>query len=95
MSGGIAYVWDRARKFKVNCNLGMVDLLPLEEDEDMEALKKLLEEHCFFTQSPVARKILDDWETYRAQFVKVYPRDYRKVVEARKGKSAPALEEVA
>jgi glutamate synthase domain-containing protein 3 len=95
MSGGIAYVWDRARKFKVNCNLGMVDLLPLEEDEDMEALKKLLEEHCFFTQSPVARKILDDWETHRAQFVKVYPRDYRKVVEARKGKNAPVLEEVA
>ncbi|MBI4382825.1 MAG: glutamate synthase large subunit [Nitrospinae bacterium] len=84
MSGGIAYVLDRAKNFHVHCNKGMVELLPVEEEEDVQTLKSLIEEHYLCTRSSVAKRILDEWELTLPSFVKVYPTDYRKVVEARK-----------
>ncbi|MDE2027284.1 MAG: glutamate synthase large subunit, partial [Candidatus Omnitrophica bacterium] len=81
MSGGIAYVWDRDKLFHKNCNLGMVDLFPVTEENDVSLLKEMIEKHFKYTQSTVARGILDDWKTALGQFVKVYPRDYRRVLE--------------
>ncbi|MCH8208532.1 MAG: hypothetical protein IIA62_05710 [Nitrospinae bacterium] len=91
MSGGIAYVLDKNKQFDIHCNKGMVDLIPVEEDEDVEILKTLIEEHYLYTMSTVAKQILDDWENYLPRFVKVYPRDYRRVIEERKAR----LEEIA
>jgi glutamate synthase domain-containing protein 3 len=62
----------------------MVDLEPLKEEEDIERLRVLIEEHHLHTQSTVAKKILDAWEEMLPKFVKVYPRDYRRVLEERK-----------
>ncbi len=81
MSGGIAYIWDREGNFKKNCNLGMVDLYPVKEDKDVAELKELIEKHLKYTQSSVAKAILKDWRESVGQFVKVYPRDYRRVLE--------------
>jgi glutamate synthase domain-containing protein 2/glutamate synthase domain-containing protein 3 len=86
MSGGIAFVLDRNKKFNLHCNKGLVDLVPVEEDEDAEQLKALILEHYQYTKSTVAKKILDEWEETLGQFVKVFPRDYKRVLMERKQK---------
>ncbi|MEK6236822.1 MAG: glutamate synthase-related protein, partial [Planctomycetales bacterium] len=91
MSGGIAYVWDPNDEFLGNCNLGMVDLEKVENQEDMDELKDLIEQHERYTGSTVARKILDDWAAALQQFVKVMPTDYKRVLEARKQQEAEAV----
>jgi len=96
MSGGLAYVLDRTGEFPIHCNEGMVDLEPLKEEEDIERLRALIEEHHLHTQSTVAKKVLDAWEEMLPKFVKVYPRDYRRVLEERKKRlKEAAIGEVA
>ena len=88
MSGGIAYVYDILGQFSENCNVEMVDLDPM-GDDDMETLKSLLSEHLTTTVSTVAKFILSDLDNQKNQFIKVYPRDYKKVMEMKKaGKTA-------
>ncbi|MEY4739045.1 MAG: hypothetical protein RLZZ05_429, partial [Bacteroidota bacterium] len=88
MSGGIAYVYDILGQFSENCNMEMVDLDPM-GDDDMETLKSLLSEHLTTTGSTVAKFILSDLDNQKNQFIKVYPRDYKKVMETKKaGKTA-------
>ena len=84
MSGGLAYVWDPEAVFARRCNTGMVDLFPVETPVDKAELKEMIGKHLQYTDSGVAKKILDNWETEVLRFVKVYPRDYRKAVEALK-----------
>ncbi len=86
MSGGIAFVLDRNKKFDLHCNKGLVDLVPVEEGEDVDQLKGLIQEHYQYTESTVAKKILDEWEETLGQFVKVFPRDYKRVLMERKQK---------
>ena len=59
----------------------MVELFKVETEEDIVELKTLIEKHKHYTNSKVADKILSDWEKYLPQFIKVYPTDYRRVVE--------------
>jgi glutamate synthase (ferredoxin) len=82
MSGGIAYVLDREGNFKSRCNLGMVDLEPLVELEEVETVKEMLSRHVRYTQSTVAQRILANWRTMQTRFVKVMPRDYKRVLAA-------------
>jgi len=91
MSGGIAYVLDRNRNFNIHCNTGMVDLVRVEEKEDIDTLRRLIEEHQRFTQSTVAAGVLKEWETFLPQFVKVYPRDYKRVLEERRRREKETL----
>jgi glutamate synthase domain-containing protein 3 len=81
MSGGIAYVWDVDGQFKTRCNMGMVELFPVDHEADIQELKQLIANHAEYTDSSVAKRILDNWEKTVPQFVKVYPTDYRWVVE--------------
>ena len=81
MSGGIAYIWDRDAAFSGRCNKGMVELFPVKEKEDVTELRTLIENHLKYTQSTVAKQILDHWDNCLPQFVKVYPTDYRRVLE--------------
>ena len=82
MSGGVSYVLDEAGDFKRRCNLGMVDLEPLVDVEDVELVKDLLSRHIRYTQSPVAARLLVNWERTRERFVKVMPKDYKRVLLA-------------
>ena len=82
MSGGIAYVLDAAGDFKRRCNLGMVDLEPLTEAGDLDTVKDLLKRHLRYTQSSVAEGILADWKTMQTKFVKVMPKDYKRILGA-------------
>ena len=81
MSGGIVYVLNTDGNFAKRCNTGMVELFPVEDPEDAHELKSLIEKHYFYTQSTVAKKVLDNWKSLLPQFVKVYPEDYRRVLE--------------
>jgi glutamate synthase domain-containing protein 3 len=88
MSGGIAYVLDEDNYFKERCNQGMIDLEFIEELEDQMALKQMIEWHIQYTESEKAIKILDNWRSLLPKFVKVMPRDYRRVLETQKLKQA-------
>jgi glutamate synthase (NADPH/NADH) large chain len=81
MSGGIAYVYDPERSFGVRFNPEMVDCEPLEED-DRSWLRDVLERHRAETASPVAERLLAHFDESVHEFVKVMPRDYRRVLEA-------------
>ncbi len=84
MSGGVAYVLDEIGDFKRRSNLGMVDLEPLFAEEDVAEVKDLLRRHLHHTHSTVADRILRNWETLQAKFVKVVPRDYKRALNAMK-----------
>ena len=84
MSGGIAYVYDEDGSFPPNCNREMVQLLPLEDEEDMAEVRALIEAFGEYTGSERAERILRHWATERSKFVKVYPNDYRRVIETQK-----------
>ena len=92
MSGGLAYVLDRDNNFEINCNKNTVDLVNVSEEEDIQQLKTLIAEHFQSTQSAVAKKVLDEWEETLPNFVKVYPTDYRRVIEERKNKKQNELQ---
>jgi glutamate synthase (NADPH/NADH) large chain len=79
MSGGIAYVYDVKGRFANNCNKEMVDLDPVAE-ADVAELKEMISNHYKFTGSTVARFVLDDFENQLKNFVKVFPRDFKKVL---------------
>ncbi len=81
MSGGIAYVWDTTSDFKENCNLEMVELEGLENEEEIAELRELIERHQQYTGSTVAEKVLELWESVLPQFVKVMPTDYKRFME--------------
>ena len=81
MSGGIAYVLDEVGDFRVRCNLGLVELEKVVAEEDISELKGLVERHLQFTQSSVAKRVLDSWESILPKFVKVMPTDYKRVLE--------------
>jgi len=81
MSGGIAYVLDETSDFKIRCNLDMVDLETL-SDEDVEIIKIMLNKHGQYTQSTVANRILDNWRLFHPKFVKIMPKDYKRVLLA-------------
>jgi glutamate synthase domain-containing protein 3 len=80
MSGGVAYVYDKDRRFAARCNVELVDLDQLEEDDE-EEVRALISEHVARTGSLVGRNVLASWERgARERFVKVMPRDYKRVL---------------
>ena len=93
MSGGIAYVLDEDGTFASRCNLELVELEPLDADDE-ETLLALVEEHAARTGSAVAARVLDDWDEAASRFVKVMPHDYKRAlaeaVSAAASASSPA-----
>ena len=83
MSGGVAYVWDVNNSFVKNCNMEMVMLDTLDE-EDERLLQKMIESHQKLTSSQVATQVLDNWPVSFRQFIKVMPIDYKAALEKRK-----------
>jgi glutamate synthase (NADPH/NADH) large chain len=80
MSGGIAYVYDVKQQFATLCNKEMVDLDPLDA-EDAQALNDMITRHYAYTGSAVARFVLDDFENQLKNFIKVFPKDYKKALQ--------------
>ncbi|TAN24138.1 MAG: glutamate synthase large subunit, partial [Actinomycetota bacterium] len=87
MSGGEAYVYDPTHKFERLVNTEMVDIDPLELD-DREWLAGILTDHASLTGSTVAEKILANFNTEVNRFVKIFPRDYKRVLLAKEAAKA-------
>jgi glutamate synthase domain-containing protein 2/glutamate synthase domain-containing protein 3 len=100
MSGGIAYVLDEAQLFDTLCNLDMVELQSVWQQEDKDLLYDLIQRHLKWTNSARAQHILDAWTDMVGKFVKVFPIDYQKALERirtaerRDTETTPATEEV-
>ncbi len=83
MSGGIAWVYDPDGQFPDRCNLEMVELESSSE-EDLIEIRGMIERHFTYTGSDLAREILDAWPQTSPSFVKVMPKDYKRVLEVMK-----------
>jgi len=85
MSGGIAYVWARDEDaFRLNCNLGLVELERIETEEEAGMVLEMIDLHRQYTGSPVALKVLDEPDrVIRHEFIKVLPIDYKRALTDR------------
>lgn len=82
MSGGIAWIYDKQGTFRDNCNTEMVDLDPLEQ-EDETAIIALLKRHILLTNSKIAQHILENWTDENNSFIKVFPKEYKQVLRTK------------
>lgn len=81
MSGGEAFVYDPNKELERKCNLDTFELEELINENDLIGLKELIEKHYKYTDSEVAKNILNDWDNQIDNFVKVMPTDYKRVLE--------------
>jgi glutamate synthase domain-containing protein 2/glutamate synthase domain-containing protein 3 len=100
MSGGTAYVLDEMQLFDTLCNLDLVELESIWQEDDRKLLHDLINRHLKWTNSERAKHILDAWSDMVGKFVKVIPMDYRnalekmRAAEQRDTETTPATEEV-
>jgi len=64
-------------------NHDMVDI-DLLEDEDIEWLRSIITMHLELTGSTVAESILSSWWNNVEKFTKIFPKDYKTVLEAQR-----------
>jgi glutamate synthase (ferredoxin) len=84
MSGGVAYILDEQGDFATRCNLQMVALETFEDAAESESVRLLVQRHAELTKCQKAWRILALWEKYSGMFVKVMPKDYKRVLSALK-----------
>ncbi|MDG1514917.1 MAG: glutamate synthase large subunit [Gammaproteobacteria bacterium] len=88
MSGGIAYVWDPKGEFPKQCNSETFELEGVADSADRDELHALVKKHYLYTDSAVAKRLMDDWDLALSQFVKVMPTDYKRVLAERAATAA-------
>ena len=91
MSGGIAYVYDKEGDFSQRCNPDMVYLERLEDSAEISELEKMIRRHAKYTASTLALSLLVRWKETVFQFVKVMPKDYKRMLEAFKAVESTGL----
>ncbi|MBM3215868.1 glutamate synthase large subunit [Candidatus Poribacteria bacterium] len=82
MSGGIAYVLDEAGDFERHCNHETVDIEDFHDDGEIAEVRRMIQRHADYTNSEVAAQVLADWDGSVKCFVKVMPKDYKRMLEA-------------
>merc|ERR1719223_2070889 len=90
MSGGIAYIYDPDGKFPERCNMGLVGLEEIATTKENEELYGYIKEHVETTGSTVGQGMLENWDTVSSNFVKVFPHDYKRVLEEREAAAKAA-----
>ena len=80
MSGGIAYVYDPNNLFKKRCNIDGLNLDPLSKKSEFDELNELIQNHYNSTLSPLAQRILEKWESFQKDFVRVFPEEYKQAL---------------
>ena len=80
MSGGIAYVYDPDNTFYEHVNKELVEYKNVKSRYDEDQLKEMIQKHYQYTNSNVAKKILDDFGNEVAHFKKVVPHDYKRMM---------------
>jgi glutamate synthase (ferredoxin) len=91
MSGGIAYILDESGDFATRCNTQMADMEKLEEPSEIAIVREMIQKHADYTNSPKAAEVLANWEDMVPKFVKVMPRDYKRVLQALESALASGL----
>ncbi|MDY8137934.1 glutamate synthase large subunit [Aquimarina sp. 2201CG5-10] len=81
MSGGIAYIYDDKKTFEAHCNKEALNLDPVVEQKDINELKELIENHYNATLSPIAQRILENWESELSNFIKIFPEEYKQALK--------------
>ncbi len=61
----------------------MVDLEDLTDPQDVDELRSLIERHRERTDSAMAERVLENWEENIERFVKVMPKDLKRVLAER------------
>jgi len=84
MSGGVAYVLDETGNFDFFCNMEMVELSLIEDSHDSKELHGFISNHYKYTESKLAKEILDNWSNYVDKFKKIVPIEYKKVLQEEK-----------
>ena len=81
MSGGIAYVLDSEGDFASYCNKEIILLEPLSAINDKLEVQKMILAHAKLTGSKTAEEVIKNWDVYVNKFVKVIPKEYKRVTE--------------
>ena len=68
-----------------------MDLDKVEEEEDITTLRVMIQQHQRHTNSVLASEVLANFETLLPKFLKVFPRDYKRVLKNMEAEKA-ALE---
>ena len=92
MSGGVAYVYDEAGDFAEHCNMEMITLEKVDDNDEQIRLHELIRNHKIYTGSEVADKIIGDWNNAISKFVKVLPVDYAQMLSEIEKAKAEGLE---
>ena len=80
MSGGVAYIYKSKKFDKRNFNSEMIEF----EDptnQDLDLIKKLIENHFTYTSSKIAERFLNNWDKESKNFVKIMPTEYKLALE--------------
>ncbi len=80
MSGGVAYVLDDSGAFNAQINKSMVSIEALEDAAEIAQVRALIEKHRTYTKSDRAQQVLDAWDKYLPKFVKIIPKDYKRML---------------
>ena len=81
MSGGTAYIFDPGNEIdRNNFNMEMIEFEEASED-NLKELEELIVNHYQYTESDVAREILNTWKESSTKFIKVMPTEYKKALQ--------------
>jgi glutamate synthase (ferredoxin) len=80
MSGGVAYVMDEEGDFAKRVNPQMVATEKLEDAKEIAALRAMIQKHFDYTKSERAKAVLNGWDKFVLKFVKVMPKDYKRML---------------
>jgi glutamate synthase (ferredoxin) len=80
MSGGVAYVLDETGDFASRVNTQMVGIEKLEAGIEIAEVRKLITQHLTYTKSTRAKQLLDQWDLTVPKFVKIMPKDYKRML---------------
>jgi glutamate synthase domain-containing protein 3 len=81
MSGGVTFVLDVDGRFRQRCNPQMIDVDALTDADDLALVHGLLARHVELTASEYATRLLRTWTDTAHRFVRVIPRDYKRVLQ--------------
>jgi glutamate synthase (ferredoxin) len=81
MSGGVAYVLDVTGDFPSRCNKELVELGKITEALEIAEMRGMIDRHARYTNSERAKNILKLWDDMVPKFVKVLPKDYKRMLE--------------
>ena len=79
MSGGIAYIWNPTGNVDYYVNMDLVELTLLKEDDEISELRDIIERHVKHTGSKLGKHMLENWEEFLPQFIKITPVEYKKI----------------